>query len=80
MDAKLSIDEAEEIANQCLGKMIEHCDSVIILATSTQEGKSRSLAVRAGNIFATLGLLREYLEKDKAFTVGPILNPPKEND
>lgn len=60
MDDK-DIDEVEQIAE----KIVEKFESVIILVSNNEEGKTRSYAARRGNYFASKGLIIEWLENER---------------
>lgn len=55
---------ADEMAN----KLGEHCDSVRILCTiSTEQGTTTSYSVGCGNIYAQVGLAKEWIVRQDEY-------------
>lgn len=53
--------EVEDIASQ----LIEKFDSVIILVTRNDEGKSGAYVCRRGNYYASKGLMFDWIERER---------------
>ena len=63
-------DTASQLAEECVEKLSEHVDSVIIICTVyDDEGDgvngTRIICKRKGNYYATKGVLTEWLEEER---------------
>lgn len=56
----MEIKELESLTN----RLAEEFDSVLILVTKNEEGVTRSCIKRRGNYYASMGLVRHYLDEE----------------
>lgn len=74
-------DEVEKLVRRATGTLIEHTDAVVILTSwKNEHGRTSSFYYGAGNYFAGVGMMRDWLEKDRAKTMaGEFPSPPTED-
>lgn len=64
-DANKQADRVLAMMKKSTETLIEHCDSVIIIATIREDGKTLALDANLGNAFATDGALVYTVNKRK---------------
>lgn len=60
--------ELDEIVRPMMEQLGEHCDSIQVLATWTEEGSTFRYKYGTGNWYARRGLAMEFIEQDQAQT------------
>lgn len=59
------MDAAHQKLQDCLGQLAEHFDSVLILVSYNEEGRTRAAQKWAGNYYASKGLAQDWLETEQ---------------
>lgn len=75
-------EEIDAICMPFMEKLGEHCDSIQLLATWTEEGNTHRYKFGTGNWYARRGLAMEFIEQDQAQTaakeISDALQPPED--
>lgn len=70
----------EELLSKCCAMLGEHSDSVLILISTQDKGKTTFTYEGRGNYYARLGMCHSFISKEDADALGEIIQPPPDDE
>jgi len=66
--------QVEKVMANAVAVIMEHCNTVQILATVHERGQTYRIMNGAGNWYARVGMCKEFVDKDKAQSEHQVFN------